>query len=173
MSINNLQTNKNGGQIMVKLFSLLLTITMLAGSSLFAKGWVVAPDSLPAKSAALIKTAYPDAQVWKVERKFKKKSGESFDVNLSNGASLKFLANGEWVNINGKYNTVPFNVLPEAVANTVKRTYPDAIIVKVKKENYGYNLNAVNGWNNYKVKLNNMMELFITADGQLVGQKFK
>ena len=57
--------------------------------------------------------------MWKVERKFKKKRGEVFDVNLSNGASLKFLANGECIDINGRYNTVPFSALPQAVANTV------------------------------------------------------
>ena len=128
---------------------------------------------LPQKASAYIKSTYPDAQIWKVERKFKKKRGEVFDVNLSNGASLKFLANGECIDINGRYNTVPFSALPQAVANTVKNTYPQAIIVKVKKEFYGYNLNAVNGYGNYKIKLNNMMELFITADGQLIGQKYK
>ena len=158
---------------MIKLFSLLLTITILTSSSLFAKGWIVPPTSLPQKASAYIKSTYPDAQIWKVERKFKKKRGEVFDVNLSNGASLKFLANGECIDINGRYNTVPFSALPQAVANTVKNTYPQAIIVKVKKEFYGYNLNAVNGYGNYKIKLNNMMELSITADGQLIGQKYK
>lgn len=158
---------------MIKLFSLLLTITILTSSSLFAKGWIVPSNSLPQKASAYIKSTYPDAQIWKVERKFKKKRGEVFDVNLSNGASLKFLANGECIDINGRYNTVPFSALPQAVANTVKNTYPQTIIVKVKKEFYGYNLNAVNGYGNYKIKLNNMMELFITADGQLIGQKYK
>lgn len=158
---------------MIKLFSLLLTITILTSSSLFAKVWIVPPTSLPQKASTYIKSTYPDAQIWKVERKFKKKRGEVFDVNLSNGASLKFLANGECIDINGRYNTVPFSALPQAVANTVKNTYPQAIIVKVKKEFYGYNLNAVNGYGNYKIKLNNMMELFITADGQLIGQKYK
>ena len=45
--------------------------------------------------------------------------------------------------------------------NTVKQTYPQAAIIKVEKE-----------WGNYKIKLNNFMELYITASGQLVGQKF-
>ena len=157
----------------VKKLFLVATVISVMSMSLFARGYIVPADSLPPQASALIKTVYPDAQIWKVERKFKKRTGEIFDVDLSNGASLKFLANGECINIDGKYNTVPFNALPQAVANTVKNTYPQAIIVKVKKEYYGYNLNAVNGYGNYKVRLNNMMELFITADGQLIGQKFK
>ncbi|KLI18593.1 PepSY-like domain-containing protein, partial [Brachyspira hyodysenteriae] len=59
------------------------------------------------------------------------------------------------------YNAVPFNALPANIANTIKNTYPQAAVIDVEKE-----------WGNYKVKLNNFMELFITADGQLMGQKF-
>ena len=155
-----------------KLFLVATALTVMSISA-FAKGWIVSPDTLPAQASALIKNVYPDAQIWKVERKFKKKRGEVFDVDLSNGASFKFLPNGECINIDGKYNTVPFSALPQAVVNTIKKSYPNAIVVKMKREYYGYNLNAVNGNGSYKVRLNNMMELFITADGQLIGQKFK
>ena len=43
---------------MIKLFSLLLTITILTSSSLFAKGWIVPPTSLPQKASAYIKSTY-------------------------------------------------------------------------------------------------------------------
>ena len=56
---------------------------------------------------------------------------------------------------------VPLSVLPQAVANTVRRTYPQAMMIDVEKE-----------WGNYKIKLNNMMEMFISANGQLMGQKW-
>ena len=51
--------------------------------------------------------------------------------------------------------------MPQAVANTVRRAYPQAMMIDVEKE-----------WGNYKIKLNNMMEMFISANGQLVGQKW-
>ena len=158
---------------LTKITTIILTITILASASLFADGWIVSPDTLPQRASALIKSVYPDAQIWKVERKFKKRQGEIFDVDLSNGASLKFLANGECIDINGRYNTVPFSALPQAVVNAVQKAYPDAAVVKVKRQYYGYGYNANAANVNYKVRLNNMMELFITADGQLIGQKFK
>ena len=155
-----------------KLFLVATALTVMSISA-FAKGYIVSPDTLPAQASSLIKKTYPDAQIWKVERKFKKKQGEVFDVDLSNGASLKFLANGECIDINGKYNTVPFSALPQAVVNAVQKAYPDAAVVKIKRHYYGYGYNANANFVNYKVKLNNMMELFITADGQLIGQKFR
>jgi len=144
---------------MFKLFSLLIALTVLASSSLFAKGWMMPANDLPQRSAALIMEAYPDAQIWSVERKIKK-DGERFNVRLSNGAKIDFLVNGDWMKIDGKYNTVPFRVLPNAVANSIRRQYPEAAIVKLTKE-----------WGNYKIKLNNMMELYISSTGDLIGQK--
>ncbi|WP_300752722.1 PepSY-like domain-containing protein [uncultured Brachyspira sp.] len=138
-----------------KLFALLITLTIFSTSSLFAD-WVVPASALPQKARTFIKRVYPQAQIWKVER-----DGGKFEVKLSNGASIDFSANGTWLNIDGEYNGVPMSVLPQAVANTVRRSYPQARMIDVEKE-----------WGNYKIKLNNMMELFVSANGQLMGQKW-
>ncbi|WP_028330245.1 PepSY-like domain-containing protein [Brachyspira alvinipulli] len=138
-----------------KIFALLISLTIISTSSLFAD-WVVPVSSLPQKARSFIQRVYPGVQIWKVER-----DDGKFDVKLSNGATIDFLPNGNWVNIDGEYNGVPLSVLPQAVANTVRRTHPQAMMIDVEKE-----------WGNYKIKLNNMMELFISSDGQLVGQKW-
>ncbi|MCZ9961155.1 PepSY-like domain-containing protein [Brachyspira hyodysenteriae] len=138
-----------------KLFALLITLTIISTSSAFAD-WVVPASSLPQKARSFIQQVYPNVQIWMVER-----DGGKFEVKLSNGAKIDFLYNGDWHSIDGEYNAVPFNALPANIANTIKNTYPKAAVIDVEKE-----------WGNYKVKLNNFMELFITADGQLMGQKF-
>ena len=138
-----------------KLFALLISLTILSTSSLFAD-WVVPASSLPQKARAFIRRVYPNVQIWKVER-----DGGKFEVKLSNGASIDFTLNGNWLNIDGEYNGVPMSVLPQAVANTVRRTYPQARMIDVEKE-----------WGNYKIKLNNMMELYVAANGQLMGQQW-
>ena len=138
-----------------KLFALLITLTIISTSSAFAD-WMVPASSLPENAKNFIHQIYPDAQIWKAERDDRK-----FEVKLSNGSKIDFLYNGEWDSIDGKYNTIPFCALPQTVANTIKNTYPNAVIIEIEKE-----------WGNYKVKLNNFMELFITSEGQLMGQKF-
>ena len=138
-----------------KLFALLITLTIISTSSAFAD-WVVPASSLPQKSRSFIQQVYPNVQIWMVER-----DGGKFEVKLSNGAKIDFLHNGDWHSIDGEYNTVPFSALPSNIANTIRNTYPQAAVIDVEKE-----------WGNYKVKLNNFMELFISANGQLMGQKF-
>ena len=138
-----------------KIFALLISLTILSTSSLFAD-WVVPASSLPQKARTFIRRVYPNAKIWKVER-----DGGKFEVNLSNGASIDFTLNGNWLNIDGEWNGIPLSVLPQAVANTVRRTYPQARMIDVEKE-----------WGNYKIKLNNMMELYVSANGQLMGQQW-
>ena len=136
----------------------LLIISLILGlsSSMDFADWIVPVTALPQKSRAFINSTFPGVQIWKVER-----DGGKFEVKLSNGVDIDFYMNGDWKDIDGEWVTIPFSVLPASVANTVKQTYPQAAIIKVEKE-----------WGNYKIKLNNFMELYITANGQLVGQKF-
>lgn len=136
----------------------LLIISLILGlsSSMVFADWIVPVTALPQKSRAFINSTFPGVQIWKVER-----DGGKFEVKLSNGVDIDFYMNGDWKDIDGGWVTIPFSVLPAAVANTVKQTYPQAMMVDVEKE-----------WGNYKIKLNNFMELYITANGQLMGQKF-
>ena len=136
----------------------LLIISLILGlsSSMVFADWIVPVTALPQKSRAFINSTFPGVQIWKVER-----DGGKFEVKLSNGVDIDFYMNGDWKDIDGEWVTIPFSVLPAAVANTVKQTYPQAAIIDAEKE-----------WGNYKIKLNNFMELYITANGQLVGQKF-
>ena len=137
----------------------LLIISLILGlsSSMVFADWIVPVTALPQKSRAFINSTFPGVQIWKVER-----DGGKFEVKLSNGVDIDFYMNGDWKDIDGGWVTIPFSVLPAAVANTVKQTYPQAAIIEAEKE-----------WGNYKIKLNNFMELYITSNGQLIGQKFK
>ena len=139
-----------------KRYSLLIIVFVMLSSVLFADDWIVPASSLPKKAQDFIASAYPGVAIWKVEL-----DDGKFEVDLSNGVSIDFFMNGDWKSIDGEYMGVPKSVLPVNIANVVDNTYPSSIIIEVEKE-----------WGNYKVKLNNMMELYISADGQLMGQKF-
>ena len=96
------------------------------------------------------------AQIWKAER-----DGGKFDVKLSNGVDIDFSVSGDWIKIDAEYIAIPMNVLPNAVASSIKSKYPEASVIEVEK-NFG----------NFKIKLNNFMELYMSANGQIVAQKW-
>lgn len=116
----------------------------------------IMPEQLPQNALQFIQKYFPNVNILYAEMDKK-----GYEVQLSNGVEIEFLRNGEFKEIEGNYVALPFEILPQSVANTVGKTYPNTVITKIKRK-----------WNFYEVKLNNMMELYIDANGQLLGQKF-
>ncbi|WP_300369927.1 PepSY-like domain-containing protein [Brachyspira sp.] len=139
----------------MKILKIILTIIIISSSNLLAD-WVVSPEALPENARQFIFQTFPDAQIWYVERE-----GGEFEVELSNGIKIEFLGNGNWKEIEAEYIGIPYNAFPPNVANTIRKTYPQTVIISAEKK-----------WGTYEIKLNNMMELYISSDGQLIGQKF-
>ena len=140
---------------MKKIFASLFLV-FLFGTLLFADDIYILPEQLPQNALSFIQKYFPDVNILYAEMDKK-----DYEVRLSNGVEIEFLRNGELKEIEGNYVAIPFEILPESAANTVRRTYPNTVITKIKVK-----------WNLYEVKLNNMMKLYIDANGQLLGQKF-
>lgn len=140
---------------MKKIF-LPLLLVFLFSALLLADDIYIPPEQLPKNALSFIQKYFPDVNILYAEMDKK-----DYEVRLSNGVEIEFLRNGELKEIEGNYVAIPFEILSEPIANTVRRTYPNTVITKIKVK-----------WNLYEVKLNNMMKLYIDANGQLLGQKF-
>ena len=139
----------------MKILKIIIIITIISCSNLFAD-WIVPAESLPEKARQFIAKNFADSQIWYIEN-----DDGKFEVELSNGIKIDFLYNGDWNEIDAEYVGIPYNVFPPNVANTIRNTYPQTVIISAEKK-----------WGTYEIKLNNIMELYISADGQLIGQKF-
>ncbi len=134
---------------------LVLTAAFLMTASLAFADMVIAPDALPANVKQFIQTNFPDANVMFAEQDY-----DSFEVKLNTGVELDFYVNGDWKEIK-TYQNFPTAVLPAPVVEAVKNAHPQAFIIKAEKT-----------WNGFEIKTSNMMEIYITANGQIMGQKF-
>lgn len=134
----------------------IFTLLFLFSAFLMADDIYIMPEQLPQNALQFIQKYFPNVNILYAEMDKK-----GYEVQLSNGVEIEFLRNGEFKEIEGNYVALPFEILPQSVANTVGKTYSNTVITKIKRK-----------WNFYEVKLNNMMELYIDANGQLLGQKF-
>lgn len=134
----------------------IFTLLFLFNAFLMADDIYIMPEQLPQNALQFIQKYFPNVNILYAEMDKK-----GYEVQLSNGVEIEFLRNGEFKEIEGNYVALPFEILPQSVANTVGKTHPNTVITKIKRK-----------WNFYEVKLNNMMELYIDANGQLLGQKF-
>ena len=98
-------------------------------------------DQLPAKAQAYVKKYFPQEKVALEKDFFDKK----YEVIFANSSKVEFFKDGTWKEVDCKYSTVPEAVIPEAILRYVKATYPDHKVVKIEKEDRGYEAKLANG----------------------------
>jgi len=116
---------------------------------------VISYDELPANAQSFIATHFPDEAKDQV-----KKDNDSYDVYLSK-YKVEFNLSGDWDSVdgkrNGQKNVIPQSVLallPDGILTYVAENYPNATIVEVDIEVYGY-----------EITLNNNIDLEFDKDG--------
>ena len=106
-------------------------------------------DQLPAKAQAYVKKYFPQEKVAlaKMEKDFFDKK---YEVIFASSSKVEFFKDGTWKEVDCKYSAVPEAVIPEAIIpeailRYVKATYPDHKVVKIEKEDRGYEAKLANG----------------------------
>ncbi|KLI17920.1 PepSY-like domain-containing protein [Brachyspira hyodysenteriae] len=88
------------------------------------------------------------------------KTSEFYEVTFNDDIVIHFDLDGYWQGVSGNSSPIPINFIDKKVLNTVKKTNPDAAIIKIKKR-----------WNMYVISLDNYINIFIDFAGMLIGQK--
>ena len=108
---------------------------------------VITKDALPAKAQQFI-----DAHFATTKISYIKEDRDLFDHNYElvfvDGSKIEFGRNGEWVEVDCRYNSVPQSVIPAAIKEYVKKNFPDVKIVEIERKR-----------GNYEVNLSNKLEL--------------
>lgn len=108
---------------------------------------VITKEQLPAKARQFVEVHFGTVKISyvKEERDFWERSYEIF---FADGAKIEFGRNGEWKDVDCRYDKVPSTAVPSLVAAYVKEHFPTADIVKMERER-----------GNYEIKLSNRLEL--------------
>lgn len=93
-------------------------------------------DQLPTQAQTFVKQYFSEEKVAlaKVEREFLVKK---YEVIFASSIKVEFYKDGTWKEVDCKYATVPDAVVPSAILQYVKATYPDQRITKIEKEDRG------------------------------------
>lgn len=101
-------------------------------------------DQLPAKAQACVKKYFPQEKVAlaKMEKDFFDKK---YEVIFASSSKVEFYKDGSWKEVDCKYSAVPEALIPEAILRYVKTTYPGQKVVKIEKEDRGYEAKLASG----------------------------
>ena len=138
----------------IKKIFLVITVISVTSISAFA-GVVIQPSGLPKAAQDFIKKSFPNDPILYAEQNRK-----DFEVALQSGIEIEFFINGEWKEIKSPYQPLSATLLPNAVSNALKQKYPQASILKIEKQ-----------YSSYEVSLDNRREIYISNNGEVLGEK--
>lgn len=135
---------------LVAIFTLGISIASADNDKLINK------SELPAQAQQFINEHFANVKLTyaKLERDFFERS---YEVVLADGTKIEFTGNGNWKEVDCRYEEVPAAIIPVAIKEYVSNNYPGEKILKIEHDR-GY----------YELKLSNRYELTFNKDYKIV-----
>ncbi|WP_228447875.1 PepSY-like domain-containing protein [Chryseobacterium sp. KBW03] len=70
---------------------------------------------------------------------------DEYKVYLANGMKMEFDSSGNWKEIDGKHQKVPYGFIPVSIRNYSTKNFPNTYIVKIEKKRWSYKTELSNG----------------------------
>ena len=100
---------------------------------------------MPAKAQSFIKQHFSSSDVVSVleDNEYLKK--KEYTVYLNNGTEIEFYSNGDWEEVKSRTEKLPEAIIPNRIAQHVKKNFPNVFIKELKKRRQGYEIELSNG----------------------------
>lgn len=134
--------------ILILLGIVLATAGVLAASSTIVDNdRVIKYEELPLKSRDFIKAHFPNEQPVSVVED-KELTHTEYTVAMASGMKIEFNGDGEWIEVDCCYTSVPKDIVPKEIDDYVKKHHPNGDIVEIQRDR-----------NDWEVKLSGGLEL--------------
>lgn len=129
---------------MKKIIFLLVCLTTIQISSYAGNDRSIRTDQLPEKAKLFIQEHFKgiDVSYAKMETELFSKS---YEVIFVNGAKAEFNKNGEWKEVEHKYEAIPESIIPKKILNYVNTKHTGKKIVEINKDSKDYEIKLSNG----------------------------
>lgn len=124
--------------------SILAAIALLATIfSVSADDRHIAADQIPAAAKTFISNYFGAQKITyaTIDRGI---FNSEYNVRLEDGTKIEFDGNGRWTEVERKGAAVPMAIVPPALASYVAQSYPDAVVVKIERDNNSTELTLQN-----------------------------
>lgn len=95
---------------------------------------------IPTRSRAFIDQYFPESSVVIMEMEEDSEGMAEYEVWLNDGTKIDFDLQGEWKTVARKKTGVPLSLIPQQIVTFVKTKYPDNVVTKFSRKDYGYKL---------------------------------
>ena len=140
----------------MKYFFMALMCLMMSASCV-ADDRIIPVEQLPAAAKTFIQKNFPGRTI-SYAQEDRDGLSKTYEARLDDGTEVKFDKKGNWDKVDCKTTAVPAALIPEAIAQYVQANFAGAVITKIDKERYGY-----------EIELSNDIDLKFNKQGALIG----
>lgn len=121
-------------KITMTLFAIVATATSLFATSLytFVQDKPISSNELPAEAQKFIATYFAGEEISHIVHD-RDVISVDYNVTFSSGTKLEFNSRGEWKEVDMRNAAVPNDLVPQAIAEYVKQSYPNREITEIKR----------------------------------------
>lgn len=128
---------------MKRFFLLAICLTAMSAVAFADKDKAITVDQLPQKAQEFIAKYFAGIEVSYVKME-SDLFDKSYDVIFVTGNKVEFDKKGEWTAIDCKYTEVPTDIVPQKIQDFIAKHQPNTKVVKIEKDNDGYELKLDN-----------------------------
>ncbi|MGU3376660.1 PepSY-like domain-containing protein [Chryseobacterium sp. M5A1_1a] len=128
-----------------KITGVFILIFMLMGGLMFAQDRAINPNQLPKAAKSFLATHFKGVAVSSAIEDREIYGVDDYKVYLSNGMKMEFDSNGNWKEVDGKHQKVPYGFIPATIKNYSTKNFPNTYIIKIEKKRWSYKAELSNG----------------------------
>lgn len=136
--------------------SILTIIIGLIAITLFScKPPIIQPENVDSKIVNFVESYFPGTSIVSCTYEH-----QEYEVRLNDGTKIEFTKRKNWEEIDCEHSTlfteVPSELIPEAISSFVMNNYPENKIIKIAKDDYGWEIELDN---DIEIEFNKKFEL--------------
>lgn len=128
-----------------KITGAFILVFSLAGGFIFAQDKAIAANQLPKTAKTFLASHFKGIAVGSAIEDREIYGVDEYQVYLANGMKVEFDSRGNWKEVDGKHQKIPFGFIPASIRNYAAKNFPNTYIVKIEKERWSYKAELSNG----------------------------
>ncbi|AZA78337.1 hypothetical protein EG347_12860 [Chryseobacterium sp. G0186] len=128
-----------------KITGVFILIFMLMGGLMSAQDRAINPNQLPKTTKNFLASHFKGIAVSSAIEDREIYGVDDYKVYLSNGMKMEFESNGNWKEVDGKHQKIPYGFIPVSIRNYSTKNFPNTYIIKIEKKRWSYKAELSNG----------------------------
>ncbi|WP_326981276.1 PepSY-like domain-containing protein [Chryseobacterium sp. MYb264] len=128
-----------------KITIILAVVLILITGCVYGQDRAINPNQLPKTAKNFLFTNFKGTKIGSAIEDREIYGVDEYKVYLANGMKIEFDSRGNWKEVDGKHQKIPYGFIPKSITNYVAKSFPHTSITQVKKERWSYEAELSNG----------------------------